>query len=191
MKDWGTAKRPLKSLYTVINNSPIKFLIFICREKDLLKEDPNDSNKLIKLGSIWDGMKGLDYEMNLALHFTVDDKKKWQYEVTKVQGGLAKQFPLNSTGTKIDFPKLFEYAEHLKPSVGSEESEGDVADRIAKGEEKKIKKTQVDLVNFAKSYDISPADLATVLKAAGFAAYEPDKHAAMEQAILDYVSKRV
>ncbi len=29
LQDWGKAKRPLKGLYTAINNSPIKYLLFI------------------------------------------------------------------------------------------------------------------------------------------------------------------
>jgi hypothetical protein len=190
LKDWGLAKRPLKALYTAVNNSPIKFLVFICREKDLYKEDEHNKDKLEKIGFTWDGMKGLDYEMNLVLRFSYDANGKWQYEVKKVQGGLGKLFPIGKTGTKIDFPALSDYAAHLKPSEGAEENEGDVADRIAKDSETQPKKSQADLITFASQYGITAAQLGGILKTAGFSAYDATQHQAMEQAILDHVAQQ-
>ncbi len=185
LQDWGKAKRPLKGLYTAINNSPIKYLVFICREKDLMDEAGER-----KIGFTWDGMKGLDYEMNLVLRFSYDNGK-WQYEVKKVQGGLAKLFPIGKTGKEIDFKALFDYANRIKPSAGNEEEESETAKRIAEAAEKgEAKKSQADLIIFANQYGITPAQLGAILKAAGFAAYDAAKHQAMEQAILDHVAQQ-
>jgi hypothetical protein len=190
LQDWGKAKRPLKALYTAVNNSGIKYLVFICREKDLYKEDPNDNNKLVKVGFVWDGMKGLDYEMNLVLRFS-QDNGKWQYETKKVQGGLAKLFPIGRTGKEIDFKALFDYASRIKPSAGNEEEESETAKRIAEASDKSAaKKSQADLITFANQYGITAAQLGAILKVAGFAAYDASRHQAMEQAILDHVAKQ-
>ena len=190
MLDWNLGKRPIKKIYNRLSASPIKYLVMTAREKDLYKQNGENENDLKKIGVTPDVMKGLEYEVNLALHLMFDEGNAWQFETTKAQGALGAIFPVKKTAKKIDWEKLFEYSGTLKTSDEKEEDDDEAIERTAKSAEKNTKKpTQADLIAFARQYNIQPADLGGILKAAGFNGYNPDQHDAMEQAIVNHVAQ--
>jgi hypothetical protein len=174
--DWVVAKRPQKKLYTAANNSPFRFLVFIAREKDFYKEDPSDKKKVIKDGYTWDAMKGIDYEVNLALHLGYDENGKWQYTVTKVQGALGKLFPMGSTKGVFPIKELLAYAETIAPTVAEEKDEDQIADEQATAETTpKPVHSQTALIAYAReNFKLEPKDLGAILKAAGISDFKPE-----------------
>jgi hypothetical protein len=181
--DWGLAKRPMAMIRNRMANSPIKYLVLICREKDLYSETSNKKEQQVKIGVQPDAVKGTMYEMNLAFH-CIKGTDGWTYEVSKVQGdALGKLFPLGATGKKIPYAKLFALTSNLKPSVGSEQSETDVAaSQAAEASQpapKKIK-TYASLKEYALKLGIPEADFGQVLKSGGWSTYSPSIHDTME-----------
>lgn len=187
--DWGLAKRPMKMITNRMANSPIKYLVLICREKDLYAEGAK-KNEQLKIGVQADCVKGTMYEMNLALRF-IKSVDGWNYEVSKVQGdALGKLFPIGSTGKKISYPALFAITSKIKPEVGTEQSEIDVAtDQVSDtGNAPAKAKSFASLKEYALSLGIPEADFGAVLKTGGWTQYAVSTHDTMEAYLQEYVA---
>lgn len=187
--DWVIGKRPLKRIYARLSSSPIKYLVMIAREKDLYKEKEG-SNELIKIGVQPDCMKGLDYDMNLVMHFLFDEGGKWKAEVTKVQGGLGRIFPHKSIHNEFPYAKLAEYAKKIVASETAEEDETEVAEKVVEHEEQLTQpKTQAELIKYARSYGLEPRNLGSILQGAGFKEFDPNKWEDMKAAIASHIMR--
>jgi hypothetical protein len=188
--DWGVAKRPIKTIQNRTANSPIKYLIFIARQKDLYEEkEPGDTSKKDqqkKIGYTFDATKGLDYEMNLACQFLMKDGK-WSFVTTKVQGRLKKWFPLGKEQSKFPMAELIAYANDLQTGAGGEEDEEDIANRLAGNQ---IVKTQKDLIDYAKGKELQASDVGPALKKAGITTFDAKKWDEMKKAIDAYVTAK-
>lgn len=188
--DWVVAKRPIKRIMTAFNNSPIRFLVVIAREKDLYDEDGGNSPK--KIGYTFDMVKGVDYEMNVVLRFTMDGAK-WSYEPTKVQGNLKTIFPLSKKGNSFPMEKLLTYTDDTVVAAKVEEREEDVARSIAESENENAEtKTSPNLVRIAKEqYGLTAADVGAALKAQGIKEFDASRWAEMKQIVLEYAANKV
>jgi hypothetical protein len=189
--DWVIAKRPMKRILTRFNNSPIRFLVLIARQKDLYEEDGGNNPK--KIGVTFDMVKGVDYEMNIALKFSFDGQK-WMYEVTKVQGNLKTIFPMGKKGSEFPTEKLMAYtAEQGNVKIQrQEEQEEDLARSIAETEnENSEPKTSKYLVQIAKEqWGLSAAEVGSALKERGITEFLPARWLEMKQIVLEYAASR-
>lgn len=182
MQDWGKAKRPLKMVLNRFSKTTIPYLILIAREKDLYQELPNGDLK--KVGVTYNAVKDTEYDMNLVLHFLMDENRKWAYEVSKVQGGLNDIFPIGGRGNALPMDKLFEYAARLKPEA--QEATGDdedLADKIASSMMAQVDHTQSNLIKYATEKGFSAQELGNILKDAGFSSFDATHWDAMVKAI--------
>ena len=57
-----------------------------------------------------DWVKGTEYDMNLVMHFSYDDKGKWTWEVTKVQGALGQILPVGKRGHEFPASEILNFA---------------------------------------------------------------------------------
>ena len=137
LRDWNIAKRPLKRIYTALNNSPIKFLVFTAREKILLEDLGNNSFK--KIGVTYDAMGGIQYDMNVTLHFQKDETSKWLMEVVKTQGTLNKIFPEGKKLTKFPMQNVLAWADRIQPSITDDKDGQTIAVEQAKDSEKMVR----------------------------------------------------
>ncbi len=179
--DWVMAKRPIKQISNRMNASPIKFLIFTARAKDLYEGSGDNPQKV---GITPDIMKGMDYDVNLALRFGVDNQGKWMAEVTKVQGALGRTYPLGKQVHEFPIKDILDYSARLKAKAMNIKSEDEIASELIADQNKKAK-TQGDLLAFGKQHGLTSEEVGAVLKAKGLG-FEPDKWAAMEAAIMAY-----
>lgn len=190
--DWVIAKRPVKRILTRFNNSPIRFLVLIARQKDLYEEDGGNNPK--KIGLTFDMVKGVDYEMNVALKFGFEGQK-WFYEVTKVQGNLKTIFPMGKKGHEFPTEKLMAYtAEQGEVKVEHrEEMEEDLARSIAETENENAEpKTSKYLVQIAKEqWGLSAAEVGNALKDRGITEFMPSRWMEMKQIVLEYAASKV
>lgn len=185
--DWVIAKRPMKKIANRINTLPVKFLIYIAREKDPY----NENNTGPKLPPVPDAVKGTTYDMNLGLRF-MSNGGTWSYEVSKVQGALGKKFPMGSKGTKLDIPYLFEYAKILTGEAAVEKDDTDIAAEIVESETKPVpEKTWAEMVKFANSNGIQTIDIAPILKDAGFQSFKASEYDQIKSAIELFLDKRI
>jgi hypothetical protein len=182
MQDWNKAKRPLKSVLNRFSKSDIPFLVLIAREKPLYEELPG--GELKKIGVTANMVRDTEYDMNLALHFLVNDKR-FGYEVTKVQGALGELFPLSATGGELPLDKLFEYAQKLRPEAKEADGDGEnLADEIATTIiQETVEHTQANLIKHASEKGFSASELGAILKEAGFKGFDPVNWDAMVKAI--------
>src|SRR5579859_4283400 len=133
--DWVLAKRPLKRLNTRLNNSPIKFIIFTAREKDLYQQkEGGKKDELVKVGVTPDVIKGTEYEVNVALHFGFDPAGAWQCTVDKVQGALGKTLPKGKTLKKYPIKEILDFAAGVQVAVGDQKGEMEAAEASLKKE---------------------------------------------------------
>ena len=175
--DWTVAKRPLKNLLTKLNNSGIKYVILIAREKDLYADLPG--NELKKIGVQPDVVKGADYEMNLVLH-TVADGDKWYCEVTKPQGAIGQDMP---KGKKFDrFPfDLIAKQTSGKTSVNPEKTDHEIAlSQVQDEEDASEPHTMEAMIAFARMLDIETSDIGKILKAGGIGEFLPNRWTEMK-----------
>jgi hypothetical protein len=182
--DWVKAKRPLKMLLNRFAKTQVPYLILIAREKDLFHELPG--GELKKIGVTFNAVKDTEYDMNLALHFLLDESRKWSYEVTKVQGGLGEIFPLGGRGATLPLEKLWEYAAALRPDKPEDDNGEDetLPDRIAANIiEEERSHTQSSLIAYAQEKGFSATALGAILKAAGFKGFDPNRWKEMTEAI--------
>lgn len=178
LQDWGTAKRPLKSLLTRFSNASIPFLMLIAREKDLFE---GEGNEMKKVGVTADVVKGTEYDMNFIIHTGLQGGK-WFGEVTKVQGKLGEVFPMGKKLAKFPIDDLLAYAkENLNPSEGHIEDDVVLAAQMAQDEEPK---TKARLMEIGAELQLSPQDIAEILKAKGLA-FDPGKWDEMVTALKD------
>jgi hypothetical protein len=186
--DWGIAKRPMAAIRNRMSNSPIKYLILICREKDLY--DDKVKNQQVKIGFQADCVKGTMYESNLGLRF-IKSPEGWSYVVTKVQGEvLGKIFPIDTTGTKIPYTKLFDFCAKIQTSVGVEKSEIEVAESQVTATEPRVK-TYASLKEYATSLGIAPEKFGEALKSGGWTTYATSTHDAMEAYMEEWAAVNV
>jgi hypothetical protein len=185
--DWTRAKRPLKKIYNKLNNCPIKYVVLNAREKDLTKDDGYGNPQ--KIGFTLDAMKGLGYEVNLELRCQTDEGGKWSYKVSKVQGSLGKIFPMNSSKNVFDFDALFNYAENIIPSTGTQKDDQQIAAKIVSEEEDEKPKVMADLVTYAQSVGLEPNMVGQILKGAGYTGFKPELYDKFVVALQNYVQE--
>lgn len=178
--DWGIGKRPIKKIYQRFNNSPIKFLVVTAREKALYEDSKGDDNTVKRVGVTFDAMKGIEYEVNVALHFL--EGEKWSYQVDKVQGALKKIFPLNAKGYEFPQKALMEYAATVKTVANQEEDEDDILERVAQNEVA-TPKTQADLMKVAEEFGIPRTSIGRILVNAGIKGFDPKRWNEMVEAL--------
>jgi hypothetical protein len=134
--DWTMAKRPLVRLNARLNNCPIKFVIFTAREQDAYTVDDRNRDKITKIGVKPEAIKGLEYDMNLALHMrhpaTETGKRgPWECEVTKVQGALGAKLPVGKVLKSFPAPTILAYTGHLSGQPGADQDESEIQARHA------------------------------------------------------------
>jgi hypothetical protein len=187
--DWVKAKRPLKMLLNRFAKTQVPYLILIAREKDLFAELPG--GELKKIGVTPNAVKDTEYDMNLGLHFSMNEGQRWGYEVTKVQGGLVDLFPLGGKGNALPLDKLFEYASILRPDAPEQDNGEDesLPDRIAQTMmDDERNHTQSKLIEYATTKGFNAQSLGAILKAAGFSGFDPTRWSEMIKAIDDAAS---
>ena len=176
----------------LLAGAPIKFIVLIAREKDLYKETTGENDKLVKIGVTADVMKGTEYEVNVALHMQFDENGKWFAEVTKVQGGLAKIFPMGKRLTAFPIKEVLEYSAHLSGEASQDKSETDVAQSIAEQEiENESPHTQKELIDYAKLKGIEPQALGNLLKQAGMAGFDTKRWMDMKTLVDNFAQQGV
>lgn len=173
MLDWTKAKRPLKRLHAKMNVPGVKYFIVTARSKDLYEEvEENGKTVMKKTGLTMDAMRGLDFEVNLALQMFGADG----CEVTKAQGILGKKWP---KGTHLD---AFPAEELLAYATGSQTVVQDELDVARENYEHEATRTKSDLVNVGKEHGLSPAEVAEALDEADLA-FDPNNWDAMVAAV--------
>ncbi len=185
--DWVLAKRPMKKIQNRINTIPVKYLVYIAREKDPYVG--NDEDKLaVKPPVVPDCVKGTTYDMNLVLHFRKDGTK-WSYEVDKVQGALGKLFPMGFKGPNLDIPGLLEYSKFLTGEGAKERDETDIAKEMV--DETDAPKTWAEMVKFANANGIATIDIAPILKDAGFQSFKTSEFDAIKSSIRTFLDRGI
>ena len=182
--DWVTAKRPLKRIQTRMANMPIPFLIMIGREKDQYKEATNEGKKeLVKVGLEADVIKGLQYDVNLSLHFGVDDKGWWA-QVDKVQGILGNKLPLN--GVMREFPQKL-LMEHVSQVVQAGDLKDDAEVAASNLQEEEVDKYPRTMAGFVQwsldTYGMDGKAVGAVLGAAEIKSFDPANWDKMVQVV--------
>ncbi len=171
MTDWAKSKRPMKRILNIINGSQIKFLILIARQKDEYETSAGNMDAKKTGRVIPDVMKGTEYEVNLALHFFIENGK-WDFETSKVQGSLIDLFPLGKKQAKFPFEEFFARFSGLDPSKSTKmRDEDEVTGEIADAE---TPHSREELIEFGKGLGLSPMDIGTALKIAGMA-FDPKR----------------
>jgi len=134
--DWTMAKRPLVRMIGRLNNSPIKYLILTAREADEYIDNPQRKGEIVKVGVKPDMMKGLDYDVNLALHFMGGTKEgeAWSAEVTKVQGALGAVLPKGKRLTQFPASDILTYAGSIVVKANQDAGEDETAEAQAASE---------------------------------------------------------
>ena len=181
--DWVKAKRPLKRIQTQFNNSNIKYLILVAREKDLWENDKQGNLKVV--GQTIDAIRNIEYEMNLSFHFSSRDGK-WFAQATKTQGKLGEKFPKECI--LYDFPAstLLEYAGTFKAKPQNVAADDEEAEKIVEKELAVENRTMKKFIEYAKSKGIKSAtEISAALKGHGFGEFNIDNWEAMICAIDD------
>ena len=170
MTDWSKSKRPMKRILNLINGSQIKYLVLIARQKDEYETGNNmDAKKTGRV--IPEVMKGTEYDVNLALHFTIENGK-WGFETSKVQGSLIDLFPLGKKQAKFPFEEFFARFSGIDPSKSTKmRDEDEVTGEIAGAENPHSRE---ELIEFGKELGLSPMDIGATLKDAGIT-FDPKK----------------
>ena len=180
--DWVIAKRPLKRLHARLNNPGVKYVFVTAREKDEYQEidKPGGKKELVKMGTMMDAMRGIDYEVNIGFQFFNDIP--WKCKVVKVQGTLGSMFPLGTELAEFPHEELLAYATGTGEII---EDDVAVAERNLEREEDK---TQTDLLTWARKFNGStPKDVAKALKAAGIESFDATRWDDMIEAIQEFV----
>ena len=171
MTDWAKSKRPMKRILNIINGSQIKYFILIARQKDEYETSSNSMDAKKTGRVIPDVMKGTEYDVNLALHFFMENGK-WGFETSKVQGLLVELFPLGKKQSQFPFDQFFARFDGIDPSKSTKmRNEDEVTDEIAESE---IGHTRVELIEYGKELGLSPMDIGAALKNAGIV-FDPKK----------------
>jgi len=186
--DWAKVKRPMRSIANATSNSPIKYLIYTARQKDLYEEQTNDKGKkeLVKIGVIQDWVKNTGYDLNLILYFGYDKAGTWYYKVTKVQGKLADIFPINSVGYTFPIEAVMSFA--LTGEFGDEASEETVVTNIIKRDLEKVR-TLASLQEFASEIGIPSESFRECLRSGGWTTYNASRHEDMELYLRDWLAQ--
>lgn len=180
--DWVLAKRPIKMISNRMNASPIKFLILTARAKDLYE---NVGDDLKKVGYTPDIMKGMDYDVNLSVQMGYDDKGKWVGQVTKVQGALGKIMPVGKIFSEFPAQDILDFASTIDPKALAEKADHEIAADIVKELNKK-KRTEGELVAFGAKHGLSPQEIGSALKEAGYSGFDPEKWDEMCHILTNY-----
>jgi hypothetical protein len=132
--DWSMAKRPLLRLNTRLANCPIKFVIYTARLQDRYQDDPKQRDRLVKVGEGPDALRGLEYDMNLALRMRTSPDGQWECQVTKVQGALGQQLPLGKTLKRFPAEEILRHTGQLTGKAGAEQDVAELVEVTAKRE---------------------------------------------------------
>ena len=180
MTDWSKSKRPMKRILNLINGSQIKYLVLIARQKD--EYETTGKMDAVKTGRVIpEVMKGTEYDVNLALHFTIENGK-WGFETSKVQGSLIDLFPLGKKQAKFPFEEFFARFSGIDPSKSTKmRDEDEVTGEIAGAENPHSRE---ELIEFGKELGLSPMDIGATLKDAGIT-FDPKKWPEMTQLLED------
>ena len=169
-----------------INGSPLKYIFYTARQKDLYKEEEKNGKKeLVKVGVTPDWVKGTEYDMNLVMHFYYDDKGQWMWEVTKVQGALGQILPVGKTGHEFPASEILNFA--LTGEALVEATDEEVVERIAARDEDKVR-TFASLKEYAASLGIPAEKFGEALKSGGWTQYATNQHDTMEAYLHEWVS---
>jgi hypothetical protein len=134
------------------------------------------------VGVVPDCIKGTEYDFNLVLHLGHDGDKKWFAEVTKVQGGLGKVFPIGKRFTKFPISEIASYANALGPiSPRKEKGEEQIAGEIA-GEEGE-EHTFANLIAYAEKLGFTKDAVPALLKAHGYSSFTPEKYLELKEVL--------
>lgn len=191
MKDWGTAKRPLKRLMTRLANMPVPFLILAAREKDMyVPKAGGRADEVVKVGVETDAMRGILYDVNVSFHMQKDAEGKWFADVDKVQGALGVILPLGKRCTKFPAKELLDYASKTV-AAGTIQDDAELAEQELKQEEVKRvpPKKDSDLVAWAKqTYAMSGREVGAALAEAK-TRFDPNRWDDMQAAVTSYHTK--
>ncbi len=135
--DWTMAKRPLVRLNTRLANCPIKYVIYTARLQDKYREDPKNRDRIVKVGEVPEAIKGLEYDMNLALrmrHADPDLGGGWECEVTKVQGALGTHLPRGKVLKSFPAKTILQHTGALTGAAGMDQDETRLAEASARRE---------------------------------------------------------
>jgi hypothetical protein len=186
--EWATAKRPLRMLMNRLSASPIKYLIFTAREKDLYAD--NKGSDMTRIGVQPEWVKGSDFDMNIIFHFFFE-RGVWMYEITKVQGFLGKILPMGSKGSEFPLKELLSYA--LSGKVAEDNAtltvEQQIQAELARPKHKQ--RSFRALQEYAQERGLEVDPLKSLLKAAGFLSYTPDQHDQMEVLIDTFAAQQI
>ena len=183
MTDWAKSKRPMKRVLNIINGSQIKFLIIIARQKEEYEMRGTDAVKTGRV--IPDVMKGTEYDVNLALHFSMENGK-WGFETSKVQGSLIDLFPLGKKQGQFPFEGFFARFDGIDPSKSTKmRNEDEVTNEIADAENPH---TREDLIQYGKDLGLSPIAIGAVLKDANMS-FDPKQWDKMVELLGEAVKK--
>ncbi|HZW05126.1 MAG TPA: hypothetical protein VFF68_14430 [Anaerolineaceae bacterium] len=188
-------KRPLNELMTAVNNSGIKFLVMTAREADEYEEHERPGmrkKELVKIGQKPDAVRGIEYEVNVSLHF-LKTEHGWAYSVQKVQGGLARIFPQDGSGKSFPASELFAYASRLKAAPANLDAPSDdaIAERIAQAEEEKsLPKNPSGLTQYAASLGFYREQMKDILLSAGFGGFKAENWEGMKLAFTEVATKQ-
>lgn len=184
--EWATAKRPLRMLMNRLSASPIKYLIFTAREKDLYAESKGAEMTRIGVQPEW--VKGSDFDMNIILHFFFE-RGAWMYEVTKVQGYLGKILPMGSKGTEFPARELLSYA--LSGKIAEDNATLTVEQQIQAELSRAARKQRTfrALQEYAQDRGLDVDRLKSLLKGSGFLSYTPAYHDQMEALVDTFASQ--
>nr|MBN1228903.1 hypothetical protein [Anaerolineae bacterium] len=179
--DWVLAKRPLKRLNARLNAPGVKYLVLTTREKDQYVERQNNGRtELVKEGVTIDAMRGLDYEVNFALH--MQSVNPFRCQVTKAQGSLGKMFPV---GTVLDHYPAEELLAYATGGGTATSDDVEVAERQLLREASEDR-SQGGLLALGSQRGMSAQMVADALKANGITGFEPQRWTEMVEAIMAY-----
>lgn len=177
-RDWGIGKRPIRRIYTEINNSPIPYIIFTAREKPEY-EGQGDNQR--KVGITYDAMGGIEYEVNVALHFQKEGGR-WFFTVKKTQGTLRDIFKEGQRMTEFPIKEIMEYAQKMKPVQQNAKDISQIADENA-AEAEGPERNLATLKEEAAKMGITADNVGPILRAAGFTGFKPENWDLMLQAL--------
>lgn len=181
MLDWGMSKRPLKRLHARMNAIGIKFFIVTAREKiEYADVTVQGKTELKKVGVMLDSMRGIDYEVNLALHMLHEQGKPWQCEVTKTHGALGNLFPEGTVLTEFPHEAIIAHSTGINTVVA------DDVELAQEQLERELKRTQKTLIAIAKEAGIGTKDVAKALKAVDIQKFDADRWDEMVEAVKNY-----
>ena len=141
------------------------------RVKDLTEDLGNNTFK--KIGVTYDAMGGIQYDVNVTLHFKKDEQRQWFFEVVKTQGTLDRIFPEGRQLSEFPMQDVLAWADKVKPSTLVEKDSVTIAEEQAREGETLVKSFDA-LKNFAASIGIPTEEVGPILRSAGYHGFKPE-----------------